>query len=171
MAPLAVVVPSRRIAVAACGGDHLPLRDVREQAELAGPLDRAGELALVATAGARDARGADLALLAHRTPEGAEVLVVDDVDLVSAELAGLAAAAACRSALTLTPAGRCLPATLLCHAKKLPVSLKRNVVVPDAATCGGPLEVAGVGGNVALRHEPAAVLAPIARSEELDGVS
>src|SRR5947209_20579034 len=75
MAPLAVVVPSRRIAVAACGGDHLPLRDVREQAELAGPLDRAGELALVATAGARDARGADLALLAHRTPEGAEVQI------------------------------------------------------------------------------------------------
>src|ERR671914_1095391 len=64
------------------------------------------------TAGAGDASGADLALLAHGAAQRAEVLVVDDIHLVAAELTRLALAASCRSSLV-TPAGR--PATLLRH--------------------------------------------------------
>src|SRR3954464_2531116 len=69
-------------------------------------------------AGACDAGRADLALLAHRATERAEVLVVDDVDLVSAELAWLTPAAA-RWALLVTPARCLLPATCFCHANSL----------------------------------------------------
>src|SRR4051794_20858271 len=95
----------------------LPVRDVREQAELASTLDGDRELALVAPAVAGDTGRADLALLAHSPPQRSEVLVVDDVDLVAAELARLAPAAA-TLALLVTPAtlGRG-PATLLRHAK------------------------------------------------------
>src|SRR5918912_188025 len=83
---------------------------VWQQPELARALDRDRELALVAPAGAGDPGRADLALLAHRAAQRAEVLVVDDVDLVPAELARLAPAAA-GWALLVTPARR-LPATL-----------------------------------------------------------
>src|SRR3954467_4395719 len=70
------------------------------------------------TAGAWGAGRADPALLAHRATQRAEVLVVDDVDLVAAELAGLAPAAS-RWTLLVTPARCLLPATCLCHANSL----------------------------------------------------
>src|SRR4051812_2972994 len=91
---------------------------VGQKAELAGALDRDRELLLVPAAGASDASGADLALLAHRAAQRAEVLVINDVDLVAAELARLAPATA-RGALLVTPARCLLPATCFCHANSL----------------------------------------------------
>src|SRR3954468_15489368 len=103
---------------------------VGQQAELAGAVDRdrrrrAGglcgapaELLLVPTAGASDASRANLALLAHRAAQRAEVLVVDDIDLVAAELARLAPAAS-RWTLLVTPTRCLLPATCFCHACSL----------------------------------------------------
>src|SRR3954451_22766813 len=91
---------------------------VGQQAELAGALDRDRELLLVPTAGASYASRADLALLAHRAAQRAEVLVVDDIDLVAAELARLAPAAS-RWTPLVTPARCLLPATCLCHARSL----------------------------------------------------
>src|SRR3954464_9615386 len=67
------------------------------------------------TAGTGDPGRANLALLAHRPAQRAEVLVVNDVDLVAAELARLAPTAA-PLALPVTPS-RWSPATLLRHAK------------------------------------------------------
>src|SRR3954469_11852074 len=102
-----------------CDGLQLSsIGDVRKEPELAGALDRDRELLLVPAAGARDASRADLALLAHRAAQHAEVLVVDDLDLVTAELARLAPAAS-RWTLLVTPARCLLPATCLCHARSL----------------------------------------------------
>src|SRR5436305_8098561 len=90
------------------------LGDVREEPQFPSALYRARELALVTAACSGDPGRADLALLAHRPAHGAEVLVVDDVDLVAAELAGLAPAA-CGRALASVPPPGLLPATLLRH--------------------------------------------------------
>src|SRR4051795_1153788 len=102
----------------ACAITYL-LRDVREQTELARPLHRAGELALMPAAAAGHAGGADLALLGELAADAAEVLVVDDIDLVPAIRAGLAPACAGRS-LSITAAaaraGGLLPtARFTCH--------------------------------------------------------
>jgi hypothetical protein len=51
-----------------------------------------GELPLVAGTAARDAARDDLAALGDEAPEPSRVLVVDEVDLVGAELADLAPA-------------------------------------------------------------------------------
>src|SRR6267142_1594447 len=64
-------------------------RRVRQQRHRAGALDGVGELALVARAAARDPARDDLAALGHQAAQAAHVLVVDEVDLVSAELADL----------------------------------------------------------------------------------
>src|SRR2546423_11237626 len=111
--------PSRSTSFSriACVTWRLPLAlgYVRKEPEFPGPLYGLGELALVPTAGSGDARGADLPLLAHRPAKRGEVLVVDNVDLVPAELARLAAAAAGRSLAPVPPAARALtPGTLLC---------------------------------------------------------
>src|SRR6478736_4582340 len=53
---------------------------VRQQGELAGPLDRPGDLALVAPARAGDSAGADLAALRDEPAQHRQVLVVDLVD-------------------------------------------------------------------------------------------
>jgi hypothetical protein len=91
------------------------LRDVREEAKFPGALHRTSELALVAPAAPGDAGGADLALLAHGAAQGAEVLVVDDVDLVATESARLPATAGPGALLSIAPT-RLLPATtLFCH--------------------------------------------------------
>src|SRR3954447_26498899 len=88
----------------ACATGPLPaLADVGKQADLTGALDRARELRRVAPAGAGDARGADLALVAHRAPEPRDVLVVDRLDLVAAIRAGLAAPASGRALPVPTP--------------------------------------------------------------------
>src|SRR5215211_1453729 len=70
--------------------------DVGEEAQLARAFHGGGELGLVAAASARDARRADLPLVADGSPQRPQVLVVDGVDLVPAERAGLAAPASGR---------------------------------------------------------------------------
>src|ERR1043166_8955972 len=62
---------------------------VRQQGHRAGALDGVGELALVARAAARDPARDDLAALGHQAAQAAHVLVVDEIHLVSAELADL----------------------------------------------------------------------------------
>src|SRR4051812_12412852 len=112
----------RRIACAM----PLAVRDVGQEPQLTRALYRRRELGLMPPAVSGDAGGADLALLAHRPPQRAEVLVVDEVDLVAAERARLEPAASAW-ALPVTPAPLCRgPATLLRHAKKLPTSLSQN---------------------------------------------
>ena len=91
------------------------LADVRQQRELAGALDRARDLVLMPAAGARDAARADLAAVGDELLEGGDVLVVDELHLVAAVLAGLPASAA-PSGLAIPPA--CRPAALLGHCSK-----------------------------------------------------
>jgi len=67
-------------------------RGVRQQRDRPRALDRVRELALMARAAARDPAGNDLPALGHEAPEAAHVLVIDERDLVRAELADLAAA-------------------------------------------------------------------------------
>jgi len=67
---------------------------VRQQGHRAGALDGVGELPLVARAAAGDAPWDDLAALGDEGPQPADILVVDEVDLVRAELADLAPAEA-----------------------------------------------------------------------------
>src|SRR3954453_14546208 len=108
--PVAVAVPAAAALAA------LALRrvaHVRKQRDLTRALDRQGDLVLVATAGAGDPARADLAALGDEPAKRADVLVVDVLDLVLAEQAGLAAAAA-GAALLVAPA-RGLAVALLCH--------------------------------------------------------
>src|SRR3954471_23764703 len=83
---IAIAVPS---ALVAAVGAH-----VRQERQLARALDGRGDLVLVAAAGARDAPGADLAAIGDELAQSGDVLVVDELDLVAAVLAGLATAAA-----------------------------------------------------------------------------
>src|SRR5690349_3667925 len=94
-------------ALVAAVGPH-----VREQRQLARPLDGGRDLVLVPAAGARDAARADLAAVRDELAQRGDVLVVDELHLVAAVRAGLAAAAA-GPALPITPARR--PAALLRH--------------------------------------------------------
>src|SRR3954452_18199740 len=102
------------------------VRDVREQPDLPGSLDRACQLRLMATAGAGDPGRADLALVADRPPERPHVLVVDDVDLLAAVRARLAPPtggawlAAPRSPFA------CTSASLLGHCRFRPLGRGQN---------------------------------------------
>src|ERR1700743_736726 len=91
------------------------LAHVGQERQLAGALDRAGDLVLMPAARARDATGADLAAVRDELAKGGDVLVVDELPLVAAVLAGLPASAA-PSGLAITPAGG--PAALLRHCVK-----------------------------------------------------
>src|SRR3954447_24748987 len=117
------------------GSQPSPLRDVREEAKLAGSLHRLGELALMAPARPGDAGGTDLALLAHGAAQRAEVLVVDDVDLVATERARLPTPSGAGPLTAIAPA-RLLPAvatTLFCHLRRTPFErLEGDVVVPGS---------------------------------------
>ena len=64
-------------------------RHVRQQGHRASTLDGVGELALMTRAAARDAAGNDLAALGDETAQTTDVLVVNEADLVRAELADL----------------------------------------------------------------------------------
>src|SRR2546425_552433 len=64
-------------------------RDVRQQRDRARALDGVGERALVPRAAAGNAARNDLAALGDEATQTPDVLVVDDVDLVRAELADL----------------------------------------------------------------------------------
>ena len=79
--------------------------DVGQQRELARALDRRGDLVLVAAAGAADPARADLAALGDEPAQRRDVLVVDLLDLVLAERAGLAPAAAGAALLVAPPCG------------------------------------------------------------------
>src|SRR6266550_4220026 len=68
------------------------LRHVRNQRDLSRALDRHLQLPLVHRARARDATRQHLAALRHERSQELDVLVVDVVDLIRAELADLAAA-------------------------------------------------------------------------------
>ena len=67
-------------------------RDVREEGDRPRSLDGVGQLALVPRAAARDAPGDDLPALGDEVAEPANIFVVDQVDLVRAELADLSPA-------------------------------------------------------------------------------
>jgi hypothetical protein len=64
-------------------------RHVRQQGHRARTLDGVGELALVARTTARDPARNDLAALGYEAAEPTHIFVVDEVDLVRAELANL----------------------------------------------------------------------------------
>src|SRR5439155_147090 len=121
----------------------------------------------------RDAGGADLALLAHGAAQCAEVLVVDDVDLVPAERAGLPTPSGAGPLTAIAPA-RLLPAvatTLFCHLRRTPFErLEGDVVVPGVRARRRGLEVRRVGRNVALRRKTTAVLSAIPGAQELDRI-
>src|SRR5919107_2608298 len=95
------------------------VRDVRQEPQFACALDRGGELGLMATTGAGDARRANLALVADRPAQRCEVLVVDDVDLVPAERARLE-----------PPGSGCPPAAALAVTSGGCSTLLRHVFLP-----------------------------------------
>src|SRR3989442_15918912 len=64
-------------------------RHVGQQRDRARPPHRVRQLPLVAGAASRDTPWGDLSGLRDQAPEAADVLVVDDVGLVDAELADL----------------------------------------------------------------------------------
>src|SRR5512132_2965848 len=72
---------------------------VGEQGHLPGVLDGGGDVALVLGAVAGDPAGADLAPVAHELAQQVDVLVVDVVLLLGAELAELALGLALERAL------------------------------------------------------------------------
>src|SRR3954449_1451827 len=105
---VAVVAPRATALVALLA----VVADVGQQGDLAGALDGSRDLILVPAARASDTPRPDLAAVRDVLPEGADVLVVDLVDLVPAEAAGLATTGP-GTALLVSPARR--PAALLRH--------------------------------------------------------
>src|SRR5947209_16714270 len=88
MVPLAIAVA---VAVApAAFAAAASLCHVGQQRELTGALDGAGDLALVAAAGSRDAPRADLPAVGDESPQRGDVLVVNLLDLLAAVRAWLA---------------------------------------------------------------------------------
>src|SRR5215208_2977664 len=115
-----VVAPAAAALVALLAG----VGDVRQQGELASALDGRRDLVLVTAARTRDPARADLAALGDELAEGGDVLVVDELHLVLAVLAGLAAAAA-GTTLAVSPARR--PAALLRHVRKTSLEVLASV--------------------------------------------
>ena len=102
----------------------LAIADIRQKAQLASPLDSPSQLALMTPTAAGHAGGSDLALLRELAADSAEVLVVDDVDLVPAVRARLTPAGTGR-AFPITAAARAtglLPiARFTCHLLRCPL--------------------------------------------------
>src|SRR5689334_5621818 len=94
--------------------------DVRQERQLSSALDRAGDLVLMAPAGAGDPARAALPAVGDELAQGVDVLVVDELDLVAAVLAGLAPAA---TAAGLAIPAACRPAALLRHCAWNPPKL------------------------------------------------
>jgi hypothetical protein len=88
--------------------------DVWQQRQLPRALDRAGDLALVASTRPGDAPGADLPLFGDELSEADHVLVVDLLDLVTTVLAWLAPSAA-RPTLLVSTADWLAAAARFCH--------------------------------------------------------
>src|SRR4051812_45515943 len=129
------VAPAAAAAAAALFVPAAALADVRQERQLAGALHRAGDLVLVAPAGAGDAARADLAAVRDELAEADDVLVVDELDLDAAVLAGLAPAAA-SSGLAITPARR--PAALLRHCWKTSSRASRSGAAASRARGRAP---------------------------------
>src|SRR5260221_13046660 len=91
-------------------GWQFSVRHIRNQRDLPGALDGRLQLALVHGAGAGDAPRQNLAALGHEGSQQLDVLVVDVVDLVRAELADLAAAEHRTALAVLLVAGLFVPA-------------------------------------------------------------
>src|SRR5271170_3880634 len=135
--PVAVAVApaaARRVLATA-------LVHIRQQRQLARALDGAGDLALMAPAGAGDPPRADLALLGDELLKRADVLVVDLLDLVATVLAWLAPAASGWALFTVYAANRLAATARFCHwllPFALPCLLERNVVVAPSGgdRCG-----------------------------------
>src|SRR3954469_18567094 len=85
---------------------------------------------------ARDTARPDLAAVGDELPQGGDVLVVDELDLVAAVLAGLPAPAAA-SGLAISPARR--PAALLRHCSKTSSRASRLGARPARARPGAVL--------------------------------
>src|SRR2546426_12065598 len=68
---------------------RVSVRGKRNQGQDARPLDRLHQLALVLRAGARDPPREDLGTLRRERLEQADVLIIDELDLLVAELAEL----------------------------------------------------------------------------------
>src|SRR3954454_6775070 len=111
--PVAVAAAAAAAALALVRAGTLA--DVRKQREFTRTLDRRRDLVLMPAARARDTALPDLAAVGDELAQGGDVLVVDELHLVAAVLAGLPASAA-PSGLAITPARR--PAALLRHCSK-----------------------------------------------------
>src|SRR4051812_15551804 len=98
---------------------------VRNERDLARPLDCGLQLALVHRARARDAARQDLAALGNERTDQFDVLVVDVVDLVRAELADLAATEQ-RAALALFLVAGFLVSAAAAAAPRTPLSKRHR---------------------------------------------
>src|SRR5512132_128451 len=120
---------------------------VREQGHLPGVLDGGGDVALVLGAVAGDPAGADLAPVAHELAQQVDVLVVDVVLVLGAELTELALRLALEGALG--HAGT---------AFRIPAVLERRLVV-ELTTLARPGRAARpVAAAAAARAAPAGAL-------------
>src|SRR3954471_5866520 len=113
MSALAVAVAVATSAATVLAVPAGRLGHVWQQRQLAGALDGRRDLVLVAPARPGDAPGADLPAVGDELPQGRDVLVVDELDLVAAERARLAPAGA--ASRDLLPPARRRPAALLGH--------------------------------------------------------
>src|SRR4051812_2687620 len=88
MAPSFSILSSRMTSISIGSLSH----DVGQQAQMAGALDRLGELALLLGRDGGDSAGDDLAALRDEALEQPDVLVIDAGRVLAGERAGLAAA-------------------------------------------------------------------------------
>src|SRR5215213_899266 len=121
---------------------------VGEQGHLPGVLDGGGDVALVLGAVAGDPAGADLAPVAHELAQQVDILVVDVVLVVGAELEELALGLALEGALG--------------HVRVLPFGVRRSLerrLVVELTTLAGPGRAARpVAAAAATRAAPAGAL-------------
>src|SRR5215216_3863260 len=135
---------------------------VREQGHLPGVLDGGGDVALVLGAVAGDPAGADLAPVAHELAQQVDVLVVDVVLVVGAELAELALGLALEGALghVRTAAFQVLWPLLGSGSRRFlvqPLILERRLVV-ELATLARPGRAARPVAAATARAAPAGAL-------------
>src|SRR5215213_11724305 len=135
---------------------------VREQGHLPGVLAGGGDVALVLGAVAGDPAGADLAPVAHELAQQVDVLVVDVVLMVRAELAelalGLALEGALGHVLVLPFGGSPFLGSASRRFLVRPLLLERRLVV-ELTTLAGPGRAARpVAAAAAARAAPAGAL-------------
>src|SRR6185503_2810118 len=112
----------------------LLLRDERQQRQVARPLDGVGQHALVARGSTGDPAREDLGVLQDVLLEELDVLVVDVLDAVRAELADLAAAE--EHLLTRYGAHASLASSTARSRPPPPLPPRRGPVMPTASAAG-----------------------------------